>query len=118
LKLFFDENLSEKLPKHLAQEFPESTHPRLVGLAGETDQKLRAYAKDHDFILVTRDDDLVQLAHFYGSPPKVIWLKLHNPGTMTVVRILKLNVEQIEAFAKDATKAILIMRQSSPPTPA
>jgi predicted nuclease of predicted toxin-antitoxin system len=111
LKLFFDENLSEKLPKHLAQEFPGSSHPRLAGLAGETDHKLRNYAKDNGFIIVTRDDDLVKLAHFYGAPPKVIWLKLHNPGTMTVVRILQLNMEQIEAFSNDATKAILIIRQ-------
>jgi predicted nuclease of predicted toxin-antitoxin system len=112
LKLFFDENLSEKLPKHLIKEFPGSSHPRLTRLAGESDKSLREYAKDNGFIMVTRDDDLVQLANFYGAPPKVIWLKLHNPGTMTVVRILRLNLEQIEAFASDASSAILIIRQA------
>jgi predicted nuclease of predicted toxin-antitoxin system len=112
LKLFFDENLSEHLPKRLAKEFPDSSHPRLTNLAGATDKRIREYARENEFMLVTRDNDLVQLAQFYGAPPKVIWLKLHNPGTQTVVRILKLNIEQIEAFALDSVKSILVIRQT------
>jgi predicted nuclease of predicted toxin-antitoxin system len=34
VKLLFDENLSPRLATLLAEEYPESTHVRLVGLLG------------------------------------------------------------------------------------
>jgi predicted nuclease of predicted toxin-antitoxin system len=111
LKLFFDENLSEKLPLHLAAEYPDSSHPRLCGLGGASDQAIRKHAIENKFIVVTRDVDLPDLVKLSGPPPKVIWLQLHNPSTRVVIKALKINLEQIEAFAAEPTKGLLIIRQ-------
>jgi predicted nuclease of predicted toxin-antitoxin system len=111
LKLFFDENLSEKLPRHLASEFPGSDHPRLCGLAGATDQAIKKHAADNGFIIVTRDLDLPDLVKLSKPPPKVIWLQLHNPSTRVVINALRINLEQIEAFAGEPATSLLVIRQ-------
>jgi predicted nuclease of predicted toxin-antitoxin system len=38
MKLLFDENLSPKLPRLLAEQFPESLHVRDCGLKGFSDE--------------------------------------------------------------------------------
>ena len=40
----FDENLSPRLVGALADEFPNSSHVNLAGLAGATDLEIWAYA--------------------------------------------------------------------------
>jgi predicted nuclease of predicted toxin-antitoxin system len=110
LKLLFDENLSERLPLLLASLYPDSTHPRLCRLAGATDQTLRDYARENGYIMVSRDQDLADLARFYGAPPKVIWLRFHNPSSRVIANALRINFEQIEAFAA-SEQAFLILRQ-------
>jgi predicted nuclease of predicted toxin-antitoxin system len=116
LKLFFDENLSEKLPRHLASEYPDSSHPRLCGMAGASDQAIREHAIANGFIIATRDVDLPDLVKIKGPPPKVIWIQFHNPSTRVIVNALRINIEQIEAFAAEPSKALLIIRQL-PPNP-
>jgi predicted nuclease of predicted toxin-antitoxin system len=100
LKLFFDENLSEKLPLHLAKEYPGSSHPRLCGLAGE--------------IMATRDKDLPDLAKILGAPPKVIWLRFHNPSTKVIANALRINLEQVEAFAASHESVLIIQQRLGP----
>jgi len=36
------------------------------------------YAKDNNFIIVTKDSDFYDLSLVQGSPPKVIWLQSGN----------------------------------------
>ena len=60
--------------------------------------------------MVSRDQDLSDLARFFGAPPKVIWLRFHNPSTRVIANALRINVEQIEAFA-GGDQSVLILRQ-------
>jgi hypothetical protein len=70
LKLLFDENLSSRLVGALADQFPKSSHVNLVGLAGATDLEIWAYAREHDFTVVSKDDDFRSLSFVNGAPPK------------------------------------------------
>ena len=36
------------------------------------------YAKDNDFMLVSKDADMHDLSLVFGNPPKVVWLRLGN----------------------------------------
>jgi len=53
MKLLFDQNLSFKLCRQLADLFPDSNQVRLIGMAEADDRKVWEYARDHDFILVS-----------------------------------------------------------------
>ena len=76
MKLLFDENLSSALPRRVADLFPDSVHVRDVGMKATDDPIVWDYAKDNDFMIVSKDADMHDLSLVFGNPPKVIWLRL------------------------------------------
>ena len=84
MKLLFDENLSSRLVGALADEFPNSSHVNLAGLTSATDLEIWAYAREHDFAVVSKDDDFRSLSLVNGAPPKVIWLRIGNASTAAI----------------------------------
>jgi predicted nuclease of predicted toxin-antitoxin system len=109
LKLLFDQNLSRKLPRKLADLYPQSAHVISEGLDRSPDTELRAFAGRHDFIVVTRDEDFVGMDILHGAPPKTIWLARKNASTSEYERLLRTSHEQIEAFALDTERSLLII---------
>ncbi len=70
MKLLFDQNLSPRLTGMLQDLYPESLHVRDVGLGDADDDVVWAYAKEHDFNIVTKDADFPRLSAIYGHPPQ------------------------------------------------
>ena len=71
MKLLFDQNLSFKLCRRLADVSPESTQVRLLGMAEADDWSTWQYAKTNGFALVSQDADFADIATLYGPPPKL-----------------------------------------------
>ncbi len=57
MKLLLDENLSRRLVPALQEQFPGSSQVVLLGLEQASDPELWEYAREHDFVIVTKDDD-------------------------------------------------------------
>jgi predicted nuclease of predicted toxin-antitoxin system len=89
VKLLFDENLSHKLARRLADIFPVSVHVRDVGLKATSDPLVWDYARDNDFMIVSKDADMHDLSLVFGNPPKVVWLRLGNCSTRFCHKFLK-----------------------------
>jgi predicted nuclease of predicted toxin-antitoxin system len=51
VKLLFDENLSPKLVRLLATEFPDSSHIEALGMRGATERAVWEYTGDHGFTI-------------------------------------------------------------------
>lgn len=60
MKLLFDENLSPKLSRLVADLFPGSMHVRECGLLGRPDDEIWDYARANSFTLVSKDSDFQQ----------------------------------------------------------
>jgi len=101
MKLLFDQNLSFKLCRRLADLFPESNQIRLLGMAEANDQAIWEYARTNGFLLVSQDADFADLATFYGPPPKVIWLRCGNQPTSAIEQRLRDHAGAIAAFEED-----------------
>ena len=86
--LLFDENLPARLASDLADLYPGCVHVGERGLAGGSDRAIWQHARDHGFVIVTKDEDFQQLSVLYGAPPKVIWIRLGNCSTADIVRLL------------------------------
>lgn len=110
MKLLFDENLSFKLVRLLQAEYPESSHVMSIGLGGAPDRAIWEYARDHGFMLVSKDDDFCGLSLLYGAPPKVIWLNLGNRSTVEVAQVLKSRAGELAAFVASKDESLLILR--------
>jgi predicted nuclease of predicted toxin-antitoxin system len=107
MKLLFDQNLSHKLVARVADLFPGSVHVRELGLNAADDAIIWEYAKNNDFMIVSKDSDFHQRSFVHGYPPKVVWVRLGNCSTSDVERVLRANYEAIESFYIDDQSTFL-----------
>ena len=107
MKLLFDENLSLRLPRLLADLFPNPLHVRDVGMKATDDPIVWDYAKDNDFMIVSKDADMHDLSLVFGNPPKVVWLWLGNCSTRQVEELLRRDFDVIELFYEDEYVSLL-----------
>lgn len=107
MKLLFDENLSPKLPRLLADLFPDSVHVRDVGMKATDDPVVWDYAKENDFMIVSKDVDMHDLSLVFGNPPKVVWLRLGNCSTRQVEELLRQDFDVIKLFYEDQDVSLL-----------
>lgn len=84
---------------------------RDVGLEGQSDHQIWAFAARNGFTITTKDDDFRGLSLLCGAPPKVIWLVVGNTSTAEILRILLDNVNAIEAFIAEPATALLALRK-------
>jgi predicted nuclease of predicted toxin-antitoxin system len=107
VRLLFDENLSPDLPGLLATLFPSSAHVRDLGLVGADDVGIWSIAAKQGFVLVTKDDDFMELSILRGAPPKVVLIGLGNCRTSAVVALLSAEKLKLEKFESDADASLL-----------
>lgn len=80
-----------------------------VGLHGQSDLAIWRYAEEHDFVIVSKDDDLRQISFLHGAPPKVIWLAVGNVGNQTIATLLAKHSMAIYAFRSSPEESLLIL---------
>ncbi len=109
MKLLFDQNLSPRLVKLLADIFPESNHVFPLNLDETEDTEVWQYAKENNFTLVTKDADFGDLSILRGFPPKVIWIRHGNCKTSDIENILRANWDVIEQLGNDTRIGLLTL---------
>jgi len=101
MKLLFDQNLSRHLVRRLADIYPDSSHILLLGLEQEPDIVVWQYARNHGYIVVTKDADFSELSIVLGAPPKIVWIKRGNCTTQTIEALLRHHASQIATLSGD-----------------
>jgi len=109
LKLLFDQNLGPRLVARLAELFPGSEHVRYAGLAAADDVAVWEYAKAGGFAIVSKDADFRQLSFLYGSPPKIVWLRVGNRSTAEIEALVRAYARDLEAFNADPVASMLVL---------
>jgi predicted nuclease of predicted toxin-antitoxin system len=109
VRLLFDENLAETLVSALADLFPQSLHIRSLGHAGAPDAVVWELARQHGCVLVTRDEDFLQLSVARGAPPKVLWIALGNCTNATIIALLRAHHARIEDFQAQDEQTFLAL---------
>jgi predicted nuclease of predicted toxin-antitoxin system len=109
MKLLLDQNISYKLVERLGDIYPESKHVRQVGLGEADDLAVWSYARDNDFVIVSKDEDFHQRSFLSGAPPKVVWLRLGNCSTEDIEQALRRNRVLLADFAAREEEAFLVI---------
>jgi predicted nuclease of predicted toxin-antitoxin system len=72
-----------------------------VGLDRSLDKEVWNYARQHEYLILTKDVDISELSLIMGFPPKVIWLRRGNCSTHDIENILRENFNSINAMNED-----------------
>ena len=108
MKLLFDNNVSVLLPGAVQPWFPESKHVAGLGLDHLSDHRIWQYAKENDFVIVTKDKDFYHLANSIRQPPKIVRLPIGNCTYRQLIELVLNSVEPIARFI-EGDKDILIL---------
>ena len=109
MRLLFDQNLSWRIGRALADLYPQSVHVRDVGLASVDDAVVWDFARANGLTIVTKDADFHQRSFLYGAPPRVIWIRRGNCSTGEIIALLRNRQESIEAFDLNSEAAFLVL---------
>jgi len=107
--LLFDQNISPRLVNSLADLYPHSAHVSTLGLDTSSDRVVWEYARQRDYMIVTKDADFSELGLLLGFPPKVIWIRRGNCSTKEIETLLRENYEAIVILSDDARVGILTL---------
>lgn len=107
--LLFDENLSLRLVDRLADIYPGSAHVSTVGLGNALDRAVWEYARQRDFMIVSKDADFSEIGLISGFPPKIIWVRRGNCSTRNIEVLLRESYDAIEGLSEDAESGILTL---------
>lgn len=107
--LLFDQNLSPSLVNLLADIYPGSVHVDRMGLPTAPDREVWNYARQHDYIVVTKDADFSELSLLLGFPPKVIWIRRGNCSTRDIEGLLRENYNAIAALSDAPNTGIITL---------
>ena len=99
MKLLLDQNLSPRLVTQLADIYPDSIHVQTVGLDHAPDEVVWNYARQQDYIIVTKDANFHERSILFGFPPKVVWISHGNCSTNQIEAMLRQNHAQIQLFS-------------------
>jgi predicted nuclease of predicted toxin-antitoxin system len=109
MKLIFDQNLSNNLVRKLADLFPETTHVKAVGMMQSDDGAIWAFARENEFVIVSKDADFQQRSLVLGAPPKVVWLRVGNCPTEQIEKLLRDHSVELHTFETDPEQSLLIL---------
>lgn len=99
MKLLFDQSLSYKLCRSLADLFPDSLQVRRLSEADG--RAVGGYAAAHGFVVVSLDADFAEMATLFGPTPKLIWLRCGNQTTAIIEALLRNHAGAIATFEHD-----------------
>lgn len=108
MKLLLDANISWRLCHLLKSHFENCFHVDHIGLKiPASDSDIWEYAQTNKLIIVTNDDDFVNLLNFKGYPPKIILLRTGNQSNQFIEAILIKHKENIHSFYANAYIGLL-----------
>jgi len=89
MKLLLDANISHKLVNKLKPIFGECAHVDLIGIdVPAQDLDIWKYAKENGYIIITKDNDFLDLLEIKGFPPKVVLLRTGNNSSQALFELL------------------------------
>jgi predicted nuclease of predicted toxin-antitoxin system len=108
ITLLLDANLSWRSVSVLKNHYAGCYHVDFIGLpVPAKDTEIWEYAKKRNLLIVTNDEDFLQLSLFNGFPPKVLILKTGNQNRKYIEQILIVSKEKIRNFVEISEYGIL-----------
>ena len=108
MKLLLDANLSWRLVQRLKNYFDDCLHVDRTTLSvAAKDPEIWKFAKAHDLILVSCDEDFIDFSAVKGFPPKVILLRTGNQSNESIEALMIKHKTAIKEFISSEDYGLL-----------
>ena len=107
MNLLIDENVSFRIITRLEAYFETVVHVSSLSNKVMTDRDIWNYAKQHQFIIVTYDEDFYDQQLLKGFPPKLIWLRFGNAKTLQIAEKLIAHITEINTLYLDENIGVI-----------
>lgn len=108
MKFLLDNQLPEELSRFLASLGCDSIHVAEVGLRSASDAEIWRYACDSGRIVVTKDEDFLYLANRHSQMGGVIWGRLGNCRTASLLSEFSRFWPQIQSSFESGERVVEI----------
>lgn len=99
MKILPDANISWRLSAKLASHFEECFHVDYIGLPLPVkDMEIWNFALLNGLVIITNDDDFLNLSNMKGFPPKVVLLRTGNQANNYIENLLIRHKEHLSVF--------------------
>lgn len=90
MKIWVDAQLSPAIAAWINRTFDniEAKSVRALGLRDATDPEIFEETKKANVVVMSKDDDFIQLIDQRGTPPKLIWITCGNTSNARMREIL------------------------------
>jgi len=89
--------------------FPGSIHVQDVNLDTAKDSALWEFAREKDFIIVSKDVDFSDRSVLAGNTPKLIWIRRGNCSTKQIEEILRTHFNDIKNLKESPDIGVLAL---------
>jgi predicted nuclease of predicted toxin-antitoxin system len=101
IKFLVDHQLPPALAEFLRKSGPEAKHVRELGLKSEDDITIWKHAAEHNYIVISKDQDFFYLACRSSDDGRLVWVRLGNCRNQPLLDKFEKNLPQIlSSFAE------------------
>ena len=98
MRLLLDENVSLRLAAYLRPHCEAVVHVRDIGLDESPDTSIWRYAQQHNYDLLTKEEDFVRLLLTGSFPPRVVALQNAQVPVKALAEFLLARLPQLQGF--------------------
>jgi|SRR5690625_1087494 len=110
MKLWVDAQLSPAIAAWINRTFDDikAESVRALGLRDATDPEIFEEAKKADVVVMSKDDDFIQLIEKRGIPPKFIWVTCGNTSNARMREILSTTLPKAKKLLESGENVVEI----------
>ena len=110
MKILVDAQLSPAIAAWINRTFDhiEAVSVRSVELVASEDVEIYNYAKQQGYVIMSKDDDFLELVESKGSPPQLIWVTCGNTSNTRMREVLAKVLEQVKELINEGETVVEI----------
>src|SRR5437667_10211377 len=109
MTFWIDAQLSPAIANWIKKEYDVECIPvRDLGLIRAEDKEIFQKARESKVVIITKDNDFINLQQQYGAPPQIIFLTCGNTSNQKLMEIFKKTFKQVIDLLKTGEKLVEI----------
>ncbi|MEX2603216.1 MAG: DUF5615 family PIN-like protein [Gracilimonas sp.] len=110
MKIWIDAQLSPAIAAWINRTFDDidAESVRALGLRDATDRDIFEAARKADVVVMSKDDDFIQLIDQRGTPPKLIWITCGNTSNARMREILSTALLKVKKLLESGENVVEI----------